>query len=202
MMIKLFLLIFFPTICFGNTISYYQGYLMYKNYIKDVIPSTDINEVIAGIKDAHNGVIISRKEIDSKKKEMYEKAKEERLAQANNFMKEIVASPNVIELEKGKLAYKVVKNGFGLTVKENDSPSLLFVIKVLENGEELTFTKAEEPTVILLRSTIPGFVRGVTGMSEGEKRIIYIHPDLAYGSSSEFINPNTQIIVEVEVVKI
>lgn len=32
-----------------------------------------------------------------------------------------------------------------------------------------------------LRETIPGFMHGLKGMKKGEKRVIYIHPALAYG---------------------
>ena len=37
-------------------------------------------------------------------------------------------------------------------------------------------------------------------MKEGEKRVIYIHPDLAYGTYGS-LPPNSLLIFEIEVVK-
>ena len=52
---------------------------------------------------------------------------------------------------------------------------------------------------IYLPDMIRGFQEGVAGMQEGEKRRLYIHPDLAYGVSNE-VPPNSILFFDVEVV--
>ena len=51
-----------------------------------------------------------------------------------------------------------------------------------------------------IKQSIPGFAKGLVGMKEGEKRILYIHPELAYGLAGH-LPPNSLLIFEVEIVK-
>jgi len=51
-----------------------------------------------------------------------------------------------------------------------------------------------------LDEIIPGLKSGLIGMKEGEKRTIYIHPDLAYGSAG-YLPPNSLLTFEIELVK-
>jgi len=195
-----FLLI--PFFIFAESISYYQGYLLYENYVKNSVHATDFDQLVEGIKAAHRGLVLNRDDIEKKQKEHCRFVKQERLANANRFMAAITGENGVIVLVKGKLAYKVIKQGTGSEVQENDSPSIKYTAKILEGDKEVEFgPNSEEPKEILLKSTISGFMQGVVGMREGEKRILYIHPDLAYGSGSELIEPNSQMIFEVEVFK-
>lgn len=54
--------------------------------------------------------------------------------------------------------------------------------------------------MISLDETIPGFSKGIVGMKEGEKRTLYIHPDLAYGVNGS-LPPNSLLTFEIEIVK-
>ena len=51
-----------------------------------------------------------------------------------------------------------------------------------------------------IKQSIPGFAKGMLGMKEGEKRVLYIHPELAYGLTGQ-LPPNSLLIFEVEIVK-
>ncbi len=41
---------------------------------------------------------------------------------------------------------------------------------------------------------------GLLGMKEGEKRTLYIHPELGFGTADTFF-PNSLLVIEVEVVQ-
>lgn len=49
-----------------------------------------------------------------------------------------------------------------------------------------------------LSETILGFAKGVEGMREGERRKLYIHPELGYALFGH-VAPNSLLIVDVEV---
>ena len=51
-----------------------------------------------------------------------------------------------------------------------------------------------------LDETIIGFQKGTEKMKEGEKRRLYIHPELAYGNQ-DLTKPNGLLILEIELVK-
>ena len=201
MILRGLFLFLFPVFIQAENLSYYKGYLLYKNYLEETSPSVDFNQVMEGMKAAHNGLIISNEEIEENKNKLYNQVKEERLSESNYFMAKVVLENGVIELIKGKLAYKIIKIGSGSEIEEQDSPLILYRAKTLVNGKQITINEIDEPKTILLKSTITGFLKGVAGMQEGEIRVLYIHPDFAYGSGSELIEPNSQMIIEVEVIE-
>lgn len=116
------------------------------------------------------------------------------------FFEENAKLAGVVELEPGMLHYQILEKGEGETVKEGDTPLIHFKGTFLD-GE--TFGSSEQvggPVPLPLDQTIPGFKKGIVGMHEGEKRKIFVHPDLGFGTSGNF-PPNTTIIFEVKVEK-
>jgi peptidylprolyl isomerase len=93
--------------------------------------------------------------------------------------------------------YKVEKAGEGVTVQEHDSPLLRYTGKFLDGT---VFGSSKEDELISLDETLPGFTKGIIGMKEGEKRTLFIHPDLGYGTSG-YLPPNSLLTFEVEVLK-
>ena len=65
------------------------------------------------------------------------------------------------------------------------------------NGELLQPDYEEE--LIPLDEALPGLKQGMVGMKEGEKRLLFIHPDLGYGKESYV--PNSLLIFDIEVIK-
>lgn len=188
-------------------ISFFQGYLFYKNYLEDSKDYLDFESILEGIQARYRNESLNLNEkemienIDQFQAYFHKKLQAEKLAEASQFLTQLAQQEGVIELEKGKLYIKIIKNGSGLSVKENASPIIIYSAKTLLNGNEYLIYEIDKPKEILLSSTIPGFSRGVTGMKEGEKRWLYIHPDMAYGSTTGKVDPNSLIIFEVEVIK-
>ncbi len=100
------------------------------------------------------------------------------------YLSEIATRETVVEVVPQKVYYEVLQSG-------NDSVSTLdsnFKMHLIESrvleGEEVVIKDtrtANKPIAIVLSDTILGFAKGASGMICGERRKIYIHPDLAYG---------------------
>lgn len=127
----------------------------------------------------------------------FEKKSEENLLQAERFLSINGGNKNVRTILSGKLQYRIDKPGKGPCIDEHSSPLIRYIGKC---PDETIFGSSREEEVINLDETIPGFQQGIIGMKEGEKRTLYIHPDLGYGTSGT-LPPNILLIFEVEVIK-
>ena len=106
-------------------------------------------------------------------------------------------APGIIAIEEGKLHYKIEKEGKGKVVESHFSPLIRYKGSFLDGK---VFGVSQEDEIISLQETIPGFSQGIVGMKEGEKRILYIHPELGYGTSG-YLPPNSHLTFEIEVIK-
>jgi peptidylprolyl isomerase len=122
------------------------------------------------------------------------------LAQANQFLEENKNSKDVIVLNE-KLHYKVLEAGSGSEKVTHESSPLIHYEGRLIDGTPFASSLGSEPIVLPIAQTIEGFSKGLTGMSEGEKRVLYIHPDLAYGVDGH-LPPNSLLVFEVTIVKV
>ena len=125
------------------------------------------------------------------------KQSDKNLKDAEKFLSENSKNKDVVEVEKGKLQYKVLKQGTGQQVQSSSSPLIRYKGSLLDGS---VFDATEEPLTLSLNETIKGFSQAVVGMKEGEIRTIYIHPELGYGKEGA-LPPNSLLTFEVEVVK-
>ena len=103
----------------------------------------------------------------------------------------------MVVVEEGKLHYKIEVSGDGAEVQPHFSPLVRYAGKFLDGT---TFGSSKEDEMISLDETIPGITKGIVGMKEGEKRTIFIHPELGYGTSGN-LPPNSLLAFEVEIIK-
>lgn len=166
----------------------------------------DLEGIIKGIRAGAEGKPspLSEKEYESMMAAIQEKAFKElaskNLQDANAFILKNAKEPNVVELVAGKLQYTIIQDGKGAVVIEHSSPMINYSGRYLDGT---LFGSSEEtggPITVPLDQTIQGFSKAVVGMKEGEKRKIFVHPDLGYGSTGQ-LPPNQLLIFEVEVVK-
>ncbi len=162
----------------------------------------NFDKVIKGIKDERKGKAAPLTE------EEYEQAiyaiqennflevAEKNLAQADAFLKENLEDDEVLEVDP-KLQYRIAKAGEGNEVGPDSTPLINFKGSLIDGT---LFTSSDTPLPLPIKQSIPGFARGLVGMKEGEKRILYIHPELAYGLNGN-LPPNSLLIFEVEIVK-
>lgn len=178
------------------------GHLIGKN-LESLGFDFDISQLIKGLENSIAGKVSPMNEtecvqaISLVQEDAFQKLAKNNLEQADSFMDKNAKTDGIIELEKSKLQYKIEKQGVGATVEEHFSPMIRYSGKFLDGK---SFGASQEDEMISLDETIPGFTQGIVGMKEGEKRIIYIHPDLGYGTSG-YLPPNSTLVFEIEVIK-
>lgn len=166
----------------------------------------DLENVIKGIREGAAGKPspLNDQEYEAMMLKVQEKAfsklSEENLTKANDYLKKNKSADGVKEIEASKLQYQTIKDGTGATVTETSTPLIQYKGTYLDGT---VFGNSEEvggPIKIPLNQTIPGFSKGILGMKEGEKRRLFVHPDLGYGTAGH-LPPNSLLIFEVEVIK-
>jgi peptidylprolyl isomerase len=171
-------------------------------------PALELNveSVIKGIRDGAAGkpAPIDEKEYHEGMLKIQQRSfniqSEKNLKAANEFLEKNAKAPNIIVVEPGKLQYTVLQPGNGAVVDSTSNPTINYTGKYIDGT---VFGSSEEsggPINIPLDQTIQGFSKGITGMKEGEKRRLFIHPDLGYGTGGH-LPPNSLLIFDIEVVK-
>jgi len=166
----------------------------------------DLEMVIKGIRDGAAGKEspLSDQEYETMMAlvqiKAYNQLAEDNLKAADAFMVENGRKEGISEIEPGKLQYTILEEGNGPEVEKNDSPQLHYVGKYMDGQVFSSSEEAGEPIIISLEQTIPGFGKGIVGMKEGEKRRLFIHPDLGYGTSGN-LQPNALLVFDVEILK-
>jgi peptidylprolyl isomerase len=122
------------------------------------------------------------------------------LQEAESYLKKNALESGVKVLENGKVQYKIEKEGSGDVVTEETMPTINYNAS-FSNGQKLgSSEQSGGPIDVNLDETIPGFRKGILGMKVGEKRRIFIHPDMGYGKTGQL--PNGLLIFEIEVTKL
>lgn len=166
----------------------------------------DIDSFVKGIKDGESGKPspMSDKEYEQQMMILQEKAfkrlADENLRAAEDFLKKNSSATGIKEIVPGKLQYAVIEEGKGNAVTDHSSPKIHYVGKYIDGTVFGSSRDTGGPITIPLDQTIPGFSQGLNGMKEGEKRQLYVHPDLGYGKTGH-LPPNSLLIFEVEVLE-
>lgn len=178
------------------------GHLIGKN-IDTLGIKFDIKQVIKGLQDATEGKSAPMSEseciqaISTAQEAAFKMQATENLKKAEDFLSKNSKEGKIVSLEEGKVQYKIEKEGVGESIKEHYCPLIRYVGKYLDGT---VFGSSKEDEKISLDETIAGFSKGLLGMKEGEKRTLYIHPDMAYGTSG-YLPPNSLLTFEIELVK-
>lgn len=168
--------------------------------------SFDLDSIIKGIREGAAGQPspLNEKEYEEMMTAVQEKAFKEmsgsNLKAANEFMAKNKQEAGMIEVVPGKLQYSILKQGNGATVEPHSSPKINYTGKYQDGTVFGTSEEMGGPITIPLDQTIPGFSKGIIGMKEGEKRRLYVHPDLGYGTTGQ-LPPNELLIFDIEAVK-
>ncbi len=180
------------------------GHMIGKN-IETMGVKFDIALVIKGLKDASEGRESPMSEaecvqaISAAHEAAFKVASTENLKKAEEFLKTNSSAPGIKSLEEGKLQYRVDKEGTGNVVDEHCAPIIRYSGKFLDGT---SFGSKEETRINLEEDELlPGFSKSLLGMKEGEKRTIYIHPELAFGTKNYQLPPNSLITFEIEVLQ-
>ncbi len=165
----------------------------------------DVEKIIAGIQDEKAGKPspLSEEEYEQAiyviQEHMFNQDAEKNLNEANAFLQKNSNGKGVNTIDE-QLQYRVEQAGKGELVQEDSTPLIRYQGKLIDGTVFASCEEGDEPISLPIQQTIPGFSKGLVGMQEGEKRTLYIHPELAYGVAGH-LPPNSLLIFEVEVVK-
>ena len=166
----------------------------------------DIDAIIQGIRDGASGkpAPMSDKDYEQLMSKVQEHAitvlTKENLKAADEFLTKNAKETGIVVVQPGKLQYKIVSEGTGPTVEAHSSPKINYVGEFIDGTAFGSSDEAGGAVTIPLDQTIQGFSLGIAGMKEGEKRRLFVHPDLGYGTSGH-LPPNSLLIFDIEVVK-
>lgn len=166
----------------------------------------DLESVIQGMRDGSAGkpAPMTEKEFEetmaSLQRRAYDKQAENNLKAANDYLQNNAQQEHVVVVEPGKLQYLVLQQGTGPIVDSHGNPQINYTGKYMDGTVFSSSADLGGPINVPLDQTIPGFSKGITGMKEGEKRRLFIHPDFGYGTMGQ-LPPNSLLIFDIEVVK-
>jgi len=131
------------------------------------------------------------------------------MAKSKKSQEEGVAFLNANKTKEGVkttasgLQYKVISAGTGKAPTANDNVTVHYVGK-LANGTEFDSSIGGEPATFGVSDVIPGWTEALQLMHEGDKWILFIPHDLAYGErgAGDQIPPFAVLIFEVELLKV
>ncbi len=178
------------------------GHLIGKN-LESIGLELDIQSIVKGLKDSAAGKTSPMTEneciqaISAAQESVFVELSEKNLVQANDFLEKNKKQDGIVSCEEGLVQYKIEKEGKGDALKSGDTPLIQYVGKFLDGS---VFGDSKEPEPFALDEVISGLKSGLLGMREGEKRTIFIHPDLAYGTKGS-LPPNSLLTFEIELLK-
>ncbi len=176
----------------------YMGHLLWKRSLKD--RSINYEDILNGFKEASEQMPAKISDQEAMRiffeleKQQFEELAERNLQQSVAFLREIAFQNEVVSLVENKVYMKILQEGTGAGLSAHESG--LFKLKAYRPNEA-PFYENNKGIMQTLDVAIEGFGKGALGMKIGEKRIIYIHPEYAYGTYN-LSHPNTVVIIEAE----
>ncbi len=116
------------------------------------------------------------------------------LERADTYFKHLSSRDDLYALIPNGIYYKILKNGTeNVTSTKLKNVSFQYAMQILGDKQSKDWGVIKNENV---NSLIPGIAFGLIGMAEGEERIIYVHPQYAYGEETLF-PPNIAIVAQV-----
>lgn len=166
----------------------------------------NLEGIIKGMRDGATGkpAPLSEQEYEKMMTKLQEKAfnslADTNLKAANEYLRKNATASGVVEIVPGKLQYMIIEKGHDPVIQEHGSPLINYTGKYIDGSVFGSSEDAGGPITIPLDQTIPGFSKGLVGMKEGEKRRLFVHPEMGYGRAGH-LAPNSLLIFEIEAVK-
>lgn len=181
------------------------GHLLIKQ-LNNPAFSFNIDKIVEGMKGASLGKTAPLTEAEYEEQilaiqeKIYHKTSEKNLSDAVSFLDQNQKEQGVVSLSD-KLQYKIIQEGNeNISITNEMKPVIHYIGKLLDGTVFASSHESKNPITISMKETISGFSQGLLGMKKGEKRILYIHPELAYGMASH-LPPNSMLVFEVEVLE-
>ncbi|MEJ5351712.1 MAG: FKBP-type peptidyl-prolyl cis-trans isomerase [Melioribacteraceae bacterium] len=197
-----------------DSISYSIGQNIGKN-LKDADLHINFDILYQGMQDQIKGsslltdddiqrvMIAFNQKLIAKRNAQMNAVKEKNKKEAEAFLAENKNKEGVVTLPSG-LQYKVLVKGNGPQPKDTSVVKVHYIGKFLDGREFDNSYKRGEPAEFPLNQVIKGWTEALQLMHVGDKWILYIPPELAYGENGagNTIEPNSLLIFEVELLDI
>lgn len=189
--------------------SYGLGVLMASNVKQQGGDSLDVESMVAGMRDIFGGKKpqMTEQECMMTVQPYMQQIAEQRTAklqeQSKAFLEENKKKANVKVTASG-LQYEVIKSGTGKSPKSTDQVTVHYIGKLVDGSVFDSSVERNEPATFGVNQVIPGWTEALQLMKEGDKWILYIPQDLAYGErgAGGQIPPYATLIFEVELLKV
>lgn len=108
-----------------------------------------------------------------------------------------------VQTTKSGLQYKVISSGKGKSPVATDKVTVHYTGKFVD-GKVFDSSVGRDPATFEVGGVIPGWTEALQLMHEGDKWMIYLPYDIAYGErgSGNDIPPYATLIFEVELIKV
>jgi len=188
--------------------SYALGVLVSKNLKMQGGDSLDYESITYGVRDVFKGDSLQLQPQDAAMfvqvymqqamEAKVEKAKAAGLA----FLAENKTKPGVTETASG-LQYKVITSGKGKKPTAADQATVHYTGKLIDGTPFDSSVERGEPATFGVGEVISGWTEALQLMHEGDKWMIYLPSELAYGEQGGGqIPPHSVLIFEVELIKV
>lgn len=190
-------------------VSYSLGTLMASNVKAQGADSLDLEALSAGLKDVLQGKILLVDQNEAMglvqnymQQAMMRKAEKAKAA-GQQFLAENKTKEGVITTASG-LQYKVLKQGNGKQPTAQDRVTVHYAGTLIDGTPFDSSIKRGQPATFSVSGVIRGWTEALQLMKEGDKWMLYIPYELAYGErgSGAQIPPYSTLLFEVELIKV
>jgi FKBP-type peptidyl-prolyl cis-trans isomerase FklB len=188
---------------------YGMGVLFANNIKGQGGDSLDVEAMIAAIKDVYGGKTpkMDQQQCTSTVQQYMQAAAEKKSAAAKEkgkvFLEDNKKNPGVVVTASG-LQYKVVTQGAGKMPTTSSRVTVHYTGKLIDGSVFDSSVNGGKPAEFGVTQVIRGWTEALQLMKEGDKWILYIPYDLAYGErgAGAGIPPYSTLIFEVELIKV
>ncbi len=165
----------------------------------------DQDLLLQGINDAIEGnkPLVKTTSRNKALAQIREQRAQDMLEQSKVFLAENAKKQGVVTLKSG-LQYKKLKSGEGNSPQETNSVTVNYLGTLIDGTVFANSEERGKPATHQMKKVIKGWREALPLMKEGDKWVLYIPPELAYGKRgvSDRIPPNSALIYEVELVAV
>jgi FKBP-type peptidyl-prolyl cis-trans isomerase FklB len=188
--------------------SYGFGVLIASNLRSQAGDSLDLEAFFKGIKDSYQSQPLQIKQEEcsglvQQHIQTFSKRKADKMRKGGvDFLEKNKKEAGITTTASG-LQYKVVNTGSGKTPGPTDKVTVHYHGTLIDGMVFDSSVKRGQPTTFGVNQVIRGWTEALQLMKEGDKWILYIPQELAYGANgSGQIPPYSTLIFEVELIKV
>lgn len=189
--------------------SYALGIMVAKNIQSQGLENPDLEAIKTAFEDVFSGQEpkLSPQEAQRVVQAYMQQAMEAKAAKAKeegqSFLATNKTKEDVKETESG-LQYKILRAGSGKSPKSTDKVQVHYTGKLLDGTVFDSSVARGEPATFGVNQVISGWTEALQLMQEGDKWVLYIPSELAYGErgAGGQIPPHATLIFEVELLQV